>query len=979
MELEDVKRIIRYAEKRAEEGNVDAMLRLARYYRDNDYTELDEKEFYDEIYNLTNSKKYAKMAADAGSIDGLYEYAYSKAKGLFHHIHRIVIDDSEYILMKEMFEPDEYNNIPKIYELKEIIDKLIDSKYDSEKLYWLINYCTNNISNAYYGEEIEILKDTNCLEIVNDLNEKLYQVALSSEDADCQVSAAETLQARGRLKEALSIYLLLNEKGKELEYEIAEIYADENFEGRDYRLACEYYYKQGSFAAFEKLAELYIDGKAPEFFDEELLYKISNNCWFLDMQLYERLLKANAENGRKIATHVIDNYDIYNSFFNHTSNILLPTLDFYPDLKTDELYIAALGIADSSDEATCQRVYKELLEYAQSGNIDAQVYLGRFLSEISYFDYKDIDTILIDVNTGEKWTKQMCESEGEKWLTKASENGTSKAQETYNVYNMFFKNAEEKTEPQYFYPDYGNNFVEIAYNRIDELTSSLDVKDIEKGKEVLKELIEYFSIEHVEPSNEPETVEEPANIQEPKTVEETDESEDIENGEWTELEFVEEKDDKVIYRNPKTEEIIEFPIINSMDDDINSMDDEDYEGYINYVYFNEDFYGDPYYDECEPDTEPLLNVLHRMLDEQSPYYDPESAIKIMTSYWVRDNAQIYFELGNLYFEGKHVQKNTKKAVKCWKNASDNGYAEASYRLAYAYYYGDGHLNFDLSKAKELFEKAIYQGFPCEFSYEMVCLELGQKSADDNKMRQYAEKIISETQIGPERNAVIKSDLIHDFGEYWFKLDEKIRDFIYTGIKTYINNLQDEDNSFDYSAAVNPMASSLEATLEILFRKYINWLETEKKISDLKSYFQKIGMNFDPKTDLFTLGTLKFFTYSTKASNFDKGATTKLKRGENAPAVVRKNNSGAQVLELYPDFAEFADSIFKKDAFSKQERMQEITAYIINFVKNVEDIRVKLRNKADHTEKLKPHHAEACGNILYKTKKLLYEFISKLKD
>jgi len=60
-------------------------------------------------------------------------------------------------------------------------------------------------------------------------------------------------------------------------------------------------------------------------------------------------------------------------------------------------------------------------------------------------------------------------------------------------------------------------------------------------------------------------------------------------------------------------------------------------------------------------------------------------------------------------------------------------------------------------------------------------------------------------------------------------------------------------------------------------------------------------------------------------------------------------------------------------------MQEITAFIINLISQVEVIREDLRNRASHDTVMKAMHAEKCGNILYKTKKLLYNLISKIKD
>jgi hypothetical protein len=84
------------------------------------------------------------------------------------------------------------------------------------------------------------------------------------------------------------------------------------------------------------------------------------------------------------------------------------------------------------------------------------------------------------------------------------------------------------------------------------------------------------------------------------------------------------------------------------------------------------------------------------------------------------------------------------------------------------------------------------------------------------------------------------------------------------------------------------------------------------------------------------------------------------------------------LIIYIKFYEYVDEIFNDSAFSKDERAQEITAFIVNLIELVEDIRKNLRNEADHANLMNVGHAEICGNILYKTRKVIYNLISKLK-
>lgn len=370
-------------------------------------------------------------------------------------------------------------------------------------------------------------------------------------------------------------------------------------------------------------------------------------------------------------------------------------------------------------------------------------------------------------------------------------------------------------------------------------------------------------------------------------------------------------------------------------------------------------------------------LIPRVLDKSSKYYNPSYAIRILQSSEF-STPEGYYKLGCIYSDGEHVEKNYKQALKYFKLAAKEDVGEAYYKLGYLYYYGDGGLNPEPLRAKEYFEKAIFCGINCEYAYEMVRADLNEKD-NENPMKEYADLVIAETPRGAERNARFQDDMANEFGEYWEKLNENTRGFIYSGIKTYVNNYEDDDPIFDFSAAINPMAKSLETLLgDIFYTKYKQWLRVNG-VSNIKEYFESLGARVSSDKDPFELGAFRFIAYERNAVNTDYETTRKLIRANKLPAIIRKSGKVIYKLQLHEKFAEYANEIFKEDAFSSDERMQEITAFIINLVSQVEVIREDLRNRASHDTVMKAMHAEKCGNILYKTKKLLYSLISKIKE
>ena len=92
-------------------------------------------------------------------------------------------------------------------------------------------------------------------------------------------------------------------------------------------------------------------------------------------------------------------------------------------------------------------------------------------------------------------------------------------------------------------------------------------------------------------------------------------------------------------------------------------------------------------------------------------YDPYHSNSKTQKFIYKDitqEAKGQFALGVMYYLGKGIQQDYKKAFECFQKASNQGYAEAQYYLGLIYQYGQEGEQ-DYKKAFELFQKASNQG------------------------------------------------------------------------------------------------------------------------------------------------------------------------------------------------------------------------------------------------------------------------------
>ena len=119
-----------------------------------------------------------------------------------------------------------------------------------------------------------------------------------------------------------------------------------------------------------------------------------------------------------------------------------------------------------------------------------------------------------------------------------------------------------------------------------------------------------------------------------------------------------------------------------------------------------------------------------------PYPGNAADALVMTQARVekKDPAAIYF-LGDGYYHGKlGLQKDTKKAVGLWKEATELGSVDSLFKLGLTYDCGNG-VQQDEAKAAEYYKKAAMQGHVESRSYNFGSYE-GEKGNHDRAARHF---------------------------------------------------------------------------------------------------------------------------------------------------------------------------------------------------------------------------------------------------
>ena len=144
-----------------------------------------------------------------------------------------------------------------------------------------------------------------------------------------------------------------------------------------------------------------------------------------------------------------------------------------------------------------------------------------------------------------------------------------------------------------------------------------------------------------------------------------------------------------------------------------------------------------------------VNLAYKYARGKGVEADPEKAMEMLEQAAQSDDFLVsnsaLMEIGTLYRDGLGVFTDADKAIEYFQKASDNGFAQASHRLANMYLTGDG-VDADEAKAKEYYEKeaaggwyynlAVYYADAEPADYKAAA-ELCQKDVEGGKDRAMA--------------------------------------------------------------------------------------------------------------------------------------------------------------------------------------------------------------------------------------------------
>ena len=368
--------------------------------------------------------------------------------------------------------------------------------------------------------------------------------------------------------------------------------------------------------------------------------------------------------------------------------------------------------------------------------------------------------------------------------------------------------------------------------------------------------------------------------------------------------------------------------------------------------------------------------------------------------WYEKSALQGFEsaqlaLGKLYYFGKGVEQNYKKAVQFFALANQvTGDGEPYYYLADCYHHGLG-IKADWKKAKRYYEKAIALGYNCGYALEMVKIDLGEYNKV-SKMREYADGIMALNLSGESLKERIMQDLKNDFGTTWEYLKPNAKTALISGVITYLTfySMGEEFcKELDFAAVIMCFAKALETELaEYFFTGYIAYLKKKgvsASVFDEKQCFlnvekengEEIARSYRQENEVkyFSLGSLYYIIDSKFEDRIIgseyriSGRSVAYRKGYRFRDGVRIE--GERTISKY--MAKYADQLFSKEAFTPENRQKEIVNYLVDLASDVKTI-MDYRNPAAHGTTMTIKHAEVCGDYLIKVRKLICNFLGKVK-
>ena len=368
-------------------------------------------------------------------------------------------------------------------------------------------------------------------------------------------------------------------------------------------------------------------------------------------------------------------------------------------------------------------------------------------------------------------------------------------------------------------------------------------------------------------------------------------------------------------------------------------------------------------------------------DVSSKYYDPSAAIAYLkigaeSGDGDADNICRYM-LGAVYHQGKLVKKDLKLASKYYEEAYNNGY-NCSYALEM--------VKMD-SSLEDFFVRGKKQGMNSKQA-RLYARNQYEKSNQDNRFQRFVkEKLLGDICAKKDKVDVIREELKKDFDEIWFCLDEESQKALITGVYIYsalVDVGYEYYQDLDFGPVINQFSKAYETQLKKCFYTgFINWLKEKKiPVSDFvqpnsqrqiaivetyyntKSKTKPLYRYVDPENSkgcAFSLGSVYYIiTFSPQGDG-----------------IAPRDNTLSFNNRINKHLLAYAKEIFNKESFSLDNFDYELANFLMDLACDTKTI-MDRRNPSAHGEFMSIDEAELCADYLIKVKKVIYNFMCKIK-
>lgn len=425
------------------------------------------------------------------------------------------------------------------------------------------------------------------------------------------------------------------------------------------------------------------------------------------------------------------------------------------------------------------------------------------------------------------------------------------------------------------------------------------------------------------------------------------------------------------------------------------------------------------------DTSSLYNCGIIYLEEKKDYIKAKDFFeKALREGYVPAN----YGLAELYKDGNGVQQDGKKAISFYRKVLENKDSSWLFENVYehlAQMYDENYpfckgVYKDNFKAKEYYEKAIENGADCKSDLKTLETLMHIDDSEANRMGEFVKEIAQKNIPLTSLYAVVEDRLKQEFGAVWDRLQSGTKECLITGCISYVALISTGEENYknmDFSSAILPMVKACEIELgRIFFDKFLEYLQqnnipptefdpemqkfvVEDKVnnkpeeydSDEKYIYYRVEksegnglFNYvsPDKTGVFTLGGIDKYAGISKGPMTEPiMQTAKFSFGKNGVGVERKPayRKTRIGITVNKHVLAFMNEVFTEEAFSGNDRAEQIKKYLYSLSTRVRDMAFKLRNPSSHTGVMPFWKALYCANMVIMVDRILFDFVSKLKQ